>query len=119
MRADSAVDKASAAAKAWTAALFLLDGTAEAWWWLGLIRSADQAPRPWTDSEDGGVGAAPQTPNELQTAFGQDDMSQGDAFSGAGSEAGDPENDEQTFDKEVEETLDRQDEEPVRQISEG
>jgi len=50
--------RASAAAKAWTSALFLLDGTAEAWWWLKGIRSFEKAPRPWTDSEDGGVGVA-------------------------------------------------------------
>jgi len=50
--------RASAAAKAWSSALFLLDGTAEAWWWLKGIRSASQVPPPWTNSEDGGVGVA-------------------------------------------------------------
>eukprot|EP00933_Yihiella_yeosuensis_P044620 TRINITY_DN3988_c2_g1_i1.p1 TRINITY_DN3988_c2_g1~~TRINITY_DN3988_c2_g1_i1.p1 ORF type:complete len:1226 (-),score=278.45 TRINITY_DN3988_c2_g1_i1:30-3608(-) len=65
-RVNAASDdqKSIAAGKAWTASLFLLDGTAEAFWWLGLIRPLQQAregymvARPWTDSEDGGVGAA-------------------------------------------------------------
>lgn len=46
-------------ARAWTAALFLLDGPGEAWWWLRLIRPAASLEPPWTDGEDGGVGAAP------------------------------------------------------------
>lgn len=47
-----------AKSKAWTAALFLLDGPehAEAWWWLRLIRPAAHMELPWTDTEDGGVG---------------------------------------------------------------
>jgi len=59
-KADSAKleHRGTAAAKAWTSALFLLDGAAEAWWWLGSIRTASHAGKPWTDSEDGGVGAA-------------------------------------------------------------
>jgi len=46
-----------AKSKAWTAALFLLDGPehAEAWWWLRLIRPAAHMELPWTTTEDGGV----------------------------------------------------------------
>lgn len=47
-----------AKAKAWTAALFLLDGPGEHWWWLRLIRPSAEMDMPWTDGEDGGVGEA-------------------------------------------------------------
>jgi len=47
-----------AKAKAWTAALFLLDGPGEHWWWLRLIRPSADMDMPWTDGEDGGVGEA-------------------------------------------------------------
>eukprot|EP00930_Biecheleria_cincta_P084692 TRINITY_DN74140_c0_g1_i1.p1 TRINITY_DN74140_c0_g1~~TRINITY_DN74140_c0_g1_i1.p1 ORF type:complete len:1508 (-),score=318.44 TRINITY_DN74140_c0_g1_i1:112-4635(-) len=76
--------KKAAAAKAWTSALFLLDGTAEAWWWLKLIRGSDQAVKPWTDSADGGVGAA----TRLVLHDPADDWQQGeDPFDGADLEA--------------------------------
>eukprot|EP00913_Durusdinium_trenchii_P024167 g22691.t1 len=65
-------NRASTGAKAWTSALFLLDGTAEAWWWLRGIRSFEQAPRPWTDSEDGGVGVAQSTQPEDVWQQGED-----------------------------------------------
>jgi hypothetical protein len=48
-----------AKAKAWSAALFLLDGPSEAWWWLGLIRPAAHMEKPWVDGEDGGVRESP------------------------------------------------------------
>jgi len=47
-----------AAAKGWTATLFLLDTPAQPWWWLGLIRSGVAARPPWMDFADGGVGMA-------------------------------------------------------------
>merc|ERR1711972_521131 len=48
-----------AKAKCWSAALFLLDGPGEAWWWLGLIRPAAHMDKPWVDGEDGGVAESP------------------------------------------------------------
>jgi len=45
-------------AKAWTTALFLLDGPGEEWWWLQLIRPAATWEPPWMDGDDGGVGEA-------------------------------------------------------------
>jgi len=58
-------------AKAWTSVLFLLDASGEPWWWLQLIRPAVRKDPPWTDGEDGGVGAAPavatsKSPNEWE-----------------------------------------------------
>jgi len=51
----SAQKQRLAKTKAWNAALFLLDGAGEHWWWLGLIRPTAHMDMPWTDSEDGGV----------------------------------------------------------------
>jgi len=50
-----------AKAKAWTTALFLLDGPGQHWWWLQLIRPASYMEMPWTDGEDGGVGESHAT----------------------------------------------------------
>jgi len=73
-------NKVTAAAKAWTAALFLLDGRDEVWWWLGLVRGSVQANKPWTDSEEGGVGAAQEGFN----VDPEDEWQQGeDPFDGA------------------------------------
>lgn len=59
-RVDRATPQQAAVvkAKAWTSALFLLDASGQAWWWLQLIRPAAGQEPPWTDAEDGGVGAA-------------------------------------------------------------
>jgi hypothetical protein len=57
IRRASPEQQLQAKAKAWTAALFLLDGPGEPWWWLRLIRPAAEREPPWTDSVDGGLGA--------------------------------------------------------------
>jgi hypothetical protein len=44
--------------RAWTRALFLLDGPGENWWWIKLIRPAASMDTPWVDEDDGGVGAS-------------------------------------------------------------
>lgn len=49
--------EAIAKARAWTAALFLLDNNDEPWWWLQLIKPASEMDPPWLDGEDGGLGA--------------------------------------------------------------
>lgn len=91
--------RASSAAKAWTAALFLLDGTAEAWWWLKGIRSFEKAPRPWTDSEDGGVGVA-QSASKPEDVWQQGE----DPFDGNDPTAGALEFD-RDLDKEIDDVL--------------
>ncbi|CAJ1452978.1 unnamed protein product [Effrenium voratum] len=92
--------RAAAAAKAWTSALFLLDGTAEAWWWLKGIRSSQQAPRPWTDSKDGGVGVAKSVHNNPEDVWQQGE----DPFDGNDPAAVGLEFD-RDLDKEIDEVL--------------
>lgn len=55
VRARSSANPAASQERAWSTALFLLDGHGETWWWLALIRPARHLPPPWIESEDGGV----------------------------------------------------------------
>ncbi|CAE7195883.1 unnamed protein product [Symbiodinium sp. CCMP2456] len=106
-RVDSApaAGRASAAAKvvpkrAWTSVLFLLDSSAEAWWWLKGIRSSSQAPSPWTNSEDGGVGVANPMFGKPEDAWQQGE----DPFDGNDPTAAALEFDRE-LDKEIDEVL--------------
>ncbi|CAE7707512.1 unnamed protein product [Symbiodinium necroappetens] len=92
--------RASAAAKAWTSVLFLLDSSAEAWWWLKGIRSSSQAPSPWTNSEDGGVGVANPMFGKPEDAWQQGE----DPFDGNDPTAAALEFDRE-LDKEIDEVL--------------
>ncbi|CAE7884755.1 unnamed protein product [Symbiodinium sp. KB8] len=98
--ASPAAGRASAAAKAWTSVLFLLDSSAEAWWWLKGIRSSSQAPSPWTNSEDGGVGVANPLFGKPEDAWQQGE----DPFDGNDPTAAALEFDRE-LDKEIDEVL--------------
>mmetsp|Transcript_84487 Transcript_84487/g.149531 ORF Transcript_84487/g.149531 Transcript_84487/m.149531 type:complete len:1742 (-) Transcript_84487:58-5283(-) len=99
-------NKVTVAAKAWTAALFLLDGKDEVWWWLGLVRGSAQANKPWTDSEEGGVGAAQEGFN----VDPEDEWQQGeDPFDGANVDEDEDDPDKELLDKEMD-TVDLQSE---------